>query len=138
MEDLENTKIKKNNSKEKDDKANEQKPIEVVEIEKEDMSLFFRKTLKNTLSAFFLSLISTVVNFTCNIPLLRNVSKESYGIVKVHLELGFTLINFIPRETIRRASQKFCPDKDPQKEKQKYIIVSQLNYIFFFAFLLLV
>ena len=138
MEDLENTKIKKNNSKEKYDKANEQKPIEVVEIEKEDMSLFFRKTLKNTLSAFFLSLISTVVNFTCNIPLLRNVSKESYGIVKVHLELGFTLINFIPRETIRRASQKFCPDKDPQKEKQKYIIVSQLNYIFFFAFLLLV
>ena len=134
MEDLENTKIKKNNSKEKDDKANEQKPIEVVEIEKEDMSLFFRKTLRNTLSAFFLSLISTVVNFTCNIPLLRNVSKESYGIVKVHLELGFTLINFIPRETIRRASQKFCPDKDPQKEKQKYIIVSQLNYIFFFCF----
>jgi hypothetical protein len=136
MEDLENTKIKKNSTKEKDDKANEQKPIEVEE--KEDMSLFFRKTLKNTLSAFFLSLISTVVNFTCNIPLLRNVSKESYGIVKVHLELGFTLINFIPRETIRRASQKFCPDKDPQKEKQKYIIVSQLNYIFFFAFLLLV
>ena len=136
MEDLENTKIKKNNPKEKDDKANEQKPIEVEE--KEDMSLFFRKTLKNTLSAFFLSLISTVVNFTCNIPLLRNVSKESYGIVKVHLELGFTLINFIPRETIRRASQKFCPDKDPQKEKQKYILVSQLNYIFFFAFLLLV
>ena len=102
-------------------------------IEKEDINLFFKKTLKNTLSAFFLSLISTIVNFTCNIPLLRNISKESYGIVKVHFELAFTLINFIPRETIRRASQKFCPDNEPKNEKEKYIVVSQINYIFFFA-----
>ena len=132
MEDFENTKIKKKNSNERDENINKQTQIE--KVEKEDISLFFHKTLKNTLSAFFLSLISTVVNFTCNIPLLRNVSKESYGIVKVHLELAFTLINFIPRETIRRSSQKFCPDKNPQKEKQKYIIVAQINYIFFFAF----
>ena len=132
MEDFEITKIKTKNSKERDEDVNKQTKIE--KVEKEDISLFFHKTLKNTLSAFFLSLISTVVNFTCNIPLLRNVSKESYGIVKVHLELAFTLINFIPRETIRRSSQKFCPDKNPQKEKQKYIIVSQINYIFFFAF----
>ena len=111
---------------------------EIEPIEKEDINLFFKKTLKNTLSAFFLSLISTVVNFTCNIPLLRNVSKESYGIVKVHFELAFTLINFIPRETIRRASQKFCPDKDPEKERQKHITVSQMNYLFFFASQLLV
>lgn len=101
--------------------------------EKEDINLFFKKTLKNTLSAFFLSLISTIVNFTCNIPLLRNISKESYGIVKVHFELAFTLINFIPRETIRRASQKFCPDNEPENEKEKYIVVSQINYLFFFA-----
>ena len=132
MKDLETIKIKKNKAEEKEDKTKEQTQIET--IEKEDINLFFHKTLKNTLSAFFLSLISTIVNFTCNIPLLRNVSKESYGIVKVHLELSFTLINFIPRETIRRASQKFCPDKDPQKEKQKYVTVSQINYIFFFAF----
>ena len=111
---------------------------EKIKAEKEDINLFFKKTLKNTLSAFFLSLISTVVNFTCNIPLLRNVSKESYGIVKVHFELAFTLINFIPRETIRRASQKFCPDKDPEKERQKHITVSQMNYLFFFASQLLV
>ena len=119
--------------KEKDNQQNENE-----NIEKEDINLFFKKTLKNTLSAFFLSIISTIVNFTCNIPLLRNVSKESYGIVKVHLELAFTLINFIPRETIRRASQKFCPDKDPEKEKIKHSIVSQINYLFFFASQLLV
>ena len=101
--------------------------------EKEDINLYFKKTLRNTLSAFFLSLIYTIVNFICNIPLLRKVSKESYGIVKVHFELGFTLVNFIPRETIRRASQKFCPDKEPEKEREKYIAVSQLNYLFFFA-----
>ena len=96
----------------------------------EDINVFFQKTLKNTLSAFFLSLISTVVNFTCNIPLLRKVSKESFGVVKIYFELAFTLVNFIPRETMRRASQKFCPDNDPQKEKEKFITISQINYIF--------
>ena len=119
-----------------EEKEKENKPKEIPKnenIEKEDINLFFKKTLRNTLSAFCLSLISTVVNFTCNIPLLRNISKESYGIVKVHFELAFTLINFIPRETIRRASQKFCPDNEPQNEKEKYIVVSQINYIFFFA-----
>ena len=117
-----------------EEKEKENKPKEIPKnenIEKEDINLFFKKTLRNTLSAFCLSLISTVVNFTCNIPLLRNISKESYGIVKVHFELAFTLINFIPRETIRRASQKFCPDNEPQNEKEKYIVVSQINYIFF-------
>ena len=97
----------------------------------EDINIFFQKTVKNTISAFFLSLISTIVNFTCNIPLLRKVSKESYGVVKVYYELAFTLVNFIPRETMRRTSQKFCADKDPKKEKEKYITLSQINFIFF-------
>ena len=116
-------------------------PVEIKQInptlnemeanEKEDINLFFKKTLRNTLSAFFLSMISAVINFFVNIPLLRKVSKESYGIVKVYFELAFTLVNFIPRETIRRASQKFCPDRDPVKEKKKFITVSQMNYLFF-------
>ena len=135
MEDKVKIKDKKDTSIEKQIKCEEKTP---AKIGKEDINIFFQKTFKNTLSAFFLSLISTVVNFTCNIPLLRNVSKESYGIVKVHFELAFTLINFIPRETIRRASQKFCPDKDPEKERQKHITVSQMNYLFFFASQLLV
>ena len=119
-------------------------PVEIKQInptlnemeanEKEDINLFFKKTLRNTLSAFFLSMISAVINFFVNIPLLRKVSKESYGIVKVYFELAFTLVNFIPRETIRRASQKFCPDRDPVKEKKKFITVSQMNYLFFFCF----
>ena len=96
----------------------------------EDMNLFFKKTLQNTVSAFFLSLISTIINFTCNIPLLRKVSKESYGVVKVYFELAFLLINYIPRETIRRASQKFCPDKDPEKEKEKFVLLSKFSYLF--------
>ena len=118
-------------------------PVEIIQSnpelnemeanEKEDINLFFKKTLRNTLSAFFLSMISAVINFFVNIPLLRKVSKESYGIVKVYFELAFTLVNFIPRETIRRACQKFCPDRDPVKEKKKFITVSQMNYLFFFA-----
>ena len=98
----------------------------------EDIDLFFQKTIQNTISAFFLSLISIIINFICNIPLLRKVSKESYGVAKVYFELAFTLVNFIPREALRRASQKFCPDKDPEKENEKFITLSQINYLFLF------
>ena len=120
------TKLETENLKEKEVKilSDEEKDTS------EDINIFFQKTVKNTISAFFLSLISTIVNFTCNIPLLRTVSKESYGVVKVYYELAFTLVNFIPRETMRRTSQKFCADKDPKKEKEKYITLSQINYIF--------
>ena len=131
MEDKVKIKDKKDTSIEKQNKNEEKTP---AKIRKEDINIFFQKTFKNTLSAFFLSLIYTLISFTSNIPLLRKVSKESYGVVKVHFELAFTLINFIPRETIRRASQKFCPDKDPEKEREKYIRVSQINYLFFFLF----
>ena len=120
MEEIEKIKIKRDESKEEGITIKDN--LQIEELEKEDINLFFKKTLKNTLSAFFLSIISTIVNLACNIPLLRNVSKESYGIVKVHLELVFTLVNYIPRETIRRASQKFCPDKDPEKEKKNILL----------------
>ena len=114
----------------------EEKEVEILGDQEsentEDINVFFQKTVKNTISAFFLSLISTIINFTCNIPLLRTVSKESYGVVKVYFELAFTLVNFIPRETMRRTSQKFCADKDSKKENEKYVIISQINYIFLF------
>ena len=119
----------------------EEKEVKILsdqEIEQSgDIEVFFQKTFKNTISAFFLSLILTIVNFTCNIPLLRTVSKESYGVVKVYLELAFTLVNFIPRETMRRTSQKFCADKDPKIEKEKFITLSQINYIFMGLFSIL-
>ena len=119
----------------------EEKEVKILsdqEIEQSgDIEVFFQKTFKNTISAFFLSLILTIVNFTCNIPLLRTVSKESYGVVKVYLELAFTLVNFIPRETMRRTSQKFCADKDPKIEKEKFITLSQINYLFMGLFSIL-
>jgi O-antigen/teichoic acid export membrane protein len=124
--DDEQKKLKKEYSNEKEVKILEEQDEEV----NEDINLFFQKTLKNTVSAFFLSLISTIVNFTCNIPLLRKVSKESYGVVKVYFELAFALVNFVPRETMRRTSQKFCADKDPKKENEKFITLSQINYLF--------
>ena len=122
----EQTKMKTDNLKEKEVQILSDQEAE----QSEDINIFFQKTVKNTISAFFLSLISTVINFTCNIPLLRKVSKESYGVVKVYFELAFALVNFIPRETMRRTSQKFCADKDPKKENEKFITLSQINYIF--------
>ena len=104
----------------------------ILNVKKKDnLSLYFRKTFKNTISAFLLSLITTIVNFICNIPLLRIISKDSYGLVKVHFELAFTLINYIPRETIRRTSQKFCPDKNSLKEEENYYIICQINFLIF-------
>ena len=136
MEEIDKIKIKNKNTKEKEVVAHENTEKKKHDkIKEENINVYFKKTLKNTLSAFFLSLILTIINFVCNIPLLRTVSKDSYGLVKVHFELAFTLINFLPRETVRRASQKFCPDKDPEKEREKHMTISQMNYIFFFWFL---
>ena len=118
-----------------------QNVIETDNIEKTKNSLkvlkvseLLFKTIKNTSSVFVLSSTTTILNFLCNIPLLRAVSKESFGTVKVYFELAFSLINYIPRETIRRTSQKFCPDKDPNKEKQKYILTSQINILILITF----
>ena len=97
---------------------------------KETINVFFQKTLKNTLSACGLSLIASIVSFLCNIPLLRKISKDNFGIAKVYFELAFLLSNNVPRETLRKASQKFCPDKDPEKEEQKLIAISQMSYLF--------
>ena len=99
-----------------------------------NVSQVLLKTLKNTSSIFILSTTTTIINFLCNIPLLRVVSKESFGTVKVYFELAANLINYIPRESIRKTSQKFCPDKDPNKEKQKYIFTSQLNMVLMIFF----
>ena len=105
-------------------------------MKNQKINVYFKKTLNNTISAFLLSLITTIINFVCNIPLLRIISKESYGLVKVHFELAFSLVNFIPRETIRRTSQKFCPDKDFQKEEEKYYIICQINLLIFFLIII--
>ena len=140
----ENETSKLKNKLEKE-KGNEVKPLEEnkSEIENFDeenapktlkVNELLYKTIKNTSSVFLLSSTTTILNFLCNIPLLRAVTKESFGTVKVYLELAFSLINYIPRETIRRTSQKFCPDKDPIKEKEKYILTSQLNMIIMIIF----
>ena len=123
IEPTEDNRHEEENNQEKD---NEIKTLKVNEL--------LLKTIKNTSSVFVLSSTTTVINFLCNIPLLRSVSKESFGTVKVYFELAFSLINYIPRETIRRTSQKFCPDKDPLKEKEKYFLTSQLNMIIMIIF----
>ena len=104
-----------------------------TEKNSENINTFFQKTFKNTLYACFLSLCATIVSFICNVPLLRMISKETYGVVKIHFELASTLVDFIPRETMRRASQKFCPDNDPEKEYRKFIVISRINYLVMFA-----
>ena len=131
-------KLGKEKNKEVESKEDNKSEIENIDEENAPKTIkineLLYKTIKNTSSVFLLSSTTTILNFICNIPLLRAVSKESFGTVKVYFELSFSLINFIPRETIRRTSQKFCPDKDPIKEKEKYILTSQLNMIIMIIF----
>lgn len=124
-------------NKEEKNKRNEFSLNTVLDsTKKENIHIYLKKTINNTLSAFLLSLITTIINFICNIPLLRKISKKSYGLVKVHFELAFSLVNNIPRETIRRTSQKFCPDKDFENEENKYYIICQINLLIFFFMIL--
>ena len=131
-------KLGKEKNKEVESKEDNKSEIENIDEENAPKTIkineLLYKTIKNTSSVFLLSSTTTILNFLCNIPLLRAVTKESFGTVKVYLELSFSLINYIPRETIRRTSQKFCPDKDPIKEKEKYILTSQLNMIIMIIF----
>ena len=105
-----------NNIKKKSDNENNDNNINTI----------FNKTLKNTSSVLVLSLISKVINILCNIILVRHITKEAYGTAKIYLEFCFTLICFFPIDTIRKTSQKFCPDKNLEKETKKYYIVCQL------------
>ena len=89
------------------------------------------KTLKNTSSAFIISIISKMISLLCNIILLRHISKDAYGTAKIYLEFALSLVCFFPRETIRKTAQKFCPDKDNIKELKKFYIVCQLYTLIF-------
>lgn len=109
-----------NNFNEKD----EQK--EINKNSQSNLNNILSKTLKNTSSVFVISIVSKIINLLCNVILVRNISKEAYGIAKIYLEFAFTLVCFFPRETIRKTAQKFCPDKDEKKELKKFYIVAQL------------
>ena len=110
-EEEENQRLKKN--KEDDNKDNNIKTI-------------FNKTLINTSSVLILSLISKLINIVCDIIIVRYISKEAFGTAKIYLEFLFALICSFPIDTIRKTSQKFCPDKNLEKETKKYYIVTQL------------
>ena len=101
------------------EKINEEKTTENIDT-------IFNKTLQNTSSVLILSLISKILNIFCNVILVRHISKEAYGTAKIYLEFLFSLICSFPIDTIRKTSQKFCPDKNSDKETKKYYIVCQL------------
>ena len=112
-----------------------------------NIDTIFNKTLKNTSSVLVLSLLSKLINILCNIILVRHISKEAYGTAKIYLEFIFILICSFPIDTIRKTSQKFCPDENNEKETKKYYIVCQLYsliyipmiiycFLLFFGFIL--
>ena len=114
--------------------------------ESENLKDLLSKTIKNTSNTFVLSIITRIVNLSCNIIIMRNITKNSFGIVKVYFEFAFQLMCSFPREVIRKTAQKFIPDSDKEKEKKKYDIILTLYstvimgmgifaFFLFFAFL---
>ena len=114
--------------------------------ESENLKELLSKTIKNTSNTFVLSIITRIVNLSCNIIIMRNISKNSFGIVKVYFEFAFQLMCSFPREVIRKTAQKFIPDSDKEKERKKYDIILTLYslviigmgifaFFLFFAFL---
>ena len=119
--------------KEKLNSEENNNPTNIGQKEKNSNNLnnILSKTLKNTSSVFIISIISKIISLLCNIILVRHISKDAYGTAKIYLEFALSLICFFPRETIRKTAQKFCPDKDSNKELKKFYLVSQLYSLIF-------
>ena len=100
------------------------------------MNNLLSKTLKNTSSMFILSIITKIVTLLCNVIIVRNITKNSFGIVKIYFEFAFSLIIFFPSETIRKSAQKYIPDENKENEKKKYEIIVQLYSIIIFIMLI--
>jgi len=92
----------------------------------EEVNHLLSKTLKNTSSMFILSIITKIITLLCNVIIVRNITKNSFGIVKIYFEFAFSLIIFFPSETIRKSAQKYIPDENKENEKKKYEIIIQL------------
>ena len=95
-------------------KSNELQNINEKEIEKNNQ-------IKNDLNInhpLFNIQLKKVVNLSCNIIIMRNITKYSFGIVKIYFEFAFQLMCSFPREVIRKTAQKFIPDSDKEKEKK--------------------
>ena len=95
----------------------------------EEVNHLLSKTLKNTSSMFILSIITKIITLLCNVIIVRNITKNSFGIVKIYFEFAFSLIIFFPSETIRKSAQKYIPDENKENEKKKYEIIIQLYSI---------
>ena len=116
------------------DKNNNQAKDEIKEEKQKkenNLNNILSKTLKNTSSAFIISILSKIISFSCNIILVRHISKDAYGTAKIYLEFALSLVCFFPRETIRKTAQKFCPDNDNKKELKKFYLVCQILFLIF-------
>lgn len=91
------------------------------------------KTIKTASSVFVLSGITKIVNLLCNIVIMRTLSKESLGTIKIYFEFAFLLMLYFPRETIRKSAQKFCADPSPIQENKKFTIVCQFFFCIAFV-----
>jgi O-antigen/teichoic acid export membrane protein len=98
---------------------------------------YVKNSLFNTSLTIAASLVTKVLNLVFNVLIARIISKEAYGIAKVYLEFAFLLLMYFPRETIRKTAQKYCPDSDENKEKQKYEQSAQLSWFLSILFALI-
>lgn len=109
----------------------EKEPITPLET---NIHSLLSRTIKTASSVFVLSGITKIVNLLCNIVIMRTISKESLGTIKIYFEFAFLLMLYFPRETIRKATQKFCADSSSVEEHKKFTIACQ--FFFMIAFIM--
>lgn len=96
---------------------------------KQTSKTFIDKSISSTYIYLLTSLLSKFVNLFFTVLIIRVVSKQSFSLSKVYFEFIFSLIHFIPRETVRKACQKYSTDANAETELAKLYHCSQLNLL---------
>lgn len=93
------------------------------------------KTIINTSMFVGVSILTKLINLIFNVLIARIIFKETFGLATVYLNFIYGIILFFPRETIRKTTQKYCPDKDEGVEFSKYKECCELTWVLnFLAF----
>ncbi len=99
---------------------------------------YFLTTIKNTSFFVLISLLTKVLNLSINLFVVRKVTKNTYGIVKIYFESAYLMLQYFPLETMRKTTQKYACSSDNDKiENERFEQCSKLMWMLNFIFTLI-
>lgn len=102
-------------------------------------------SVKSALSLIGSNILIKIVSFLCGILIYKYITKESYTLSKIYFEFLFNLILFIPKETIKQFTSKYCLDSKTveniddsklnlnYKLKEAIVLSSTINFLVVFV-----